>query len=151
MIVTCLLITGLGSAGLMGLSVSPVVSIVITSVTGSAAAIIAALSGLEEKSESAKRQQTKVNLSAPDGILVHCRSPTGFVGILVGSMLGIRARNQSWLGSAVAGEITQWTSAGLTGLAGHAEKLPASCLKVVISQAANDHIRQPQLHRAPAP
>lgn len=114
MMVTCLLITGLGIGWLVGLSVSPVVSIVITSVTGSAAAIVAALSGLEEKPEALEatnrgqpiRTRWSVN-PLPLTILV--------IGILVGSAFGVRARNQSWLGSAVAGEITQWTRAGLTG------------------------------------
>jgi hypothetical protein len=44
-----LLIIGVGIGWLIGLSVSPVVSIVITSVAGSAAAIVVALSGLEGK------------------------------------------------------------------------------------------------------
>jgi len=86
----------------------------ITSVTGSAAAIVAALSGLEEKPETLeianKGQPSRLRWSVnplPLTILV--------VGILVGSAFGVRARNQSWLGSAVAGEITQWTQAGLTG------------------------------------
>lgn len=112
--ITCLLITGLGIGWLVGLSVSPVVSIVITSVTGSVAAIIAALSGLKDKSdliEVANKDQTFQSILSvnplPLTILV--------VGILVGSAYGIRARNQSWLGSAVAGEVTQWTQAGLTG------------------------------------
>ena len=49
MIAFYLLATGLGIGWLTGLSVSPVVSIVITSVTGAAAAIVAALSVFKDK------------------------------------------------------------------------------------------------------
>lgn len=109
-----LTIIGAGIGWLVGLSVSPVVSIVITSVTGSAAAIIAAMSGLEDKSNQSdgndkllfRNYRWQVN-PLPLALLV--------VGILFGSTIGILARNQSWFGSDVSIEAHKWTRAGLTG------------------------------------
>lgn len=47
--IVALVVTGFGIGWLAGLSVSPVVSIVITSVTGSVATIVAALSGVKDE------------------------------------------------------------------------------------------------------
>jgi len=92
-------ITGLGIGWLVGLSVSPVISIVITSITGAAAAVITALSGLEEKS--------KWSVSpVPLALLV--------VGLSIGSGIGIRTRNLDWLGRNIAAEAAMWEAAGLT-------------------------------------
>lgn len=110
MIVTSLFFTGCGIGWLTGLSVSPVVSIVITSVTGSAAAIIAALSGLEEKPDEAnhtnKRQPFGWQVNPLPLMMV-------VIGIVLGAIVGISARNQHWFGSSVSAEIAQWTSNGL--------------------------------------
>jgi hypothetical protein len=94
---------------LIGLSISPVVSIVITSITTAAAALIAALSGLQDKQDEANRQQTPIlrwNVDPrPLMMLV--------IGILAGSLLGIKARNDGWLGNDLSIEIKKWTNAGL--------------------------------------
>lgn len=93
-----ILITGLGIGWLVGLSVSPVISIVITSITGAAAAVITALSGLEEKS--------KWSVSpVPLALLV--------VGLAIGSGIGVRTRNLDWLGRNLAAEAVMWEAAGL--------------------------------------
>lgn len=109
---TPLLITGVGIGWLIGLSVSPVVSIVITAVTGSAAAIIAALSGLEDKPDEGKEASRpkppllRWNIDPlPLMLLV--------VGILLGSLLGIKARNDGWLGTDLSIEVKKWTDVGL--------------------------------------
>lgn len=114
MIVFYLLAIGVGIGWLIGLSVSPVVSIVITSITGSAAAIIATLSGLEDKDdkpEETNKGQTFRHRWNIDPLPL----ATLVFGILVGSAIGIWARNHSWLGSQVESEVTQWRRAGLTG------------------------------------
>lgn len=108
-----ILITGFGTGWLIGLSVSPVVSIVITSVTGSAAAIIAAMSGVEKKlsdtNQSEKNEKIKtywiVN-PVPLAVLV--------VGLIVGSIAGILARNNNIFGSDISIEMQRWSKAGLT-------------------------------------
>lgn len=105
-----LIVTGIGVGWLIGLSVSPVVSIVITSIVGSAAAIVAALSGLNEadQEESPKDKpypiQRPIN-PMPLALLV--------LGMLFGSATGVLARNQHWLGSDVSGEVKKWTDFGL--------------------------------------
>lgn len=97
-LVASLLITGIGIGWLIGLSVSPVVSIVITSVTGSAAAVVAVLSGLE------KERQWSVN-PWPLAVLI--------AGLVSGSMIGIEARNQDWLGRDITAEVNKWTAPDL--------------------------------------
>lgn len=109
-IAASLFFTGLGIGWLTGLSVSPVVSIVITSATGSAAAIVAALSGLEEKPDEANNTTKRPRFGwqvnpLPLMLMV--------IGIALGAMAGISARNQHWFGSSVSAEIAQWTSNGL--------------------------------------
>jgi len=113
--ISSLLIIGAGIGWLIGLSVSPVVSIVITSVTGAAAAIVAAMSGLENQPNTSGKDETKShNFRAkinpfPMALLVF--------GIITGSIIGIIARNQDWFGSqeqsALSSEINQWTAMGL--------------------------------------
>lgn len=106
----CILVTGIGVGCLVGLSVSPVVSIVITTVVGSAAAIVAALSGLEDRASEtgAERQRRlarwRVN-PLPLALLV--------TGLLAGSLVGILARNNHWFGSDVSSEIQKWTGLGI--------------------------------------
>ncbi len=107
-----LLITGMGIGWLIGLSVSPVVSIVITTVTASAATIIAALSGLEDKPDEGKEANRQKPLllrwnvdPLPLMLLV--------VGIFLGSLLGIKARNAGWLGTDLSIEVKKWTDEGL--------------------------------------
>ncbi|MFZ4660329.1 MAG: hypothetical protein ACOYNY_25185 [Caldilineaceae bacterium] len=61
-VITALVVTGFGIGWLAGLSVSPVVSIVLTMVTGSVATIIAALSGVKEEFLKAETQPTVLRL-----------------------------------------------------------------------------------------
>lgn len=93
-----LLITGFGVGWLVGLSVSPVVSIVITSVVGSVAGIVGGLSGLEEQ------PKWKIN-PWPIALLI--------LGMVLGSVFGIQARTQDWLGTDISDEIAMWQAAGL--------------------------------------
>jgi hypothetical protein len=93
-----LTVIGFGIGWLVGLSVSPVVSIVITSLTGSVAAIVAVLTGLENE------PRWSVN-PLPTAVLV--------AAILVGSLLGLRARNDNWFGQDMAVMARRWQAAGL--------------------------------------
>lgn len=94
-----LLITGAGIGWLLGLAVSPVVASVITTVLGSAAAVIAGLSGVES--------QNRIRVDPwPVAILV--------IGLLIGSITGIQARNQDWLGRDITTDIRRWKAAGLS-------------------------------------
>lgn len=80
-----LLIVGAGLGWMVGLSVSPVVSIVISAVGTLTATVVAAVMGLQDKP---KWQITPVPLA----ILV--------IGLIFGSTLGIRAREFNLLGKA---------------------------------------------------
>ena len=104
-----LLFTGGGIGWLVGLSISPVVSIVITSVTGSAAAIIAAMSGiaqLESDKKDVDIQKAGWNINPlPLSILV--------IGLVAGTILGILVRNNSLFGSDISIEVQKWSQAGL--------------------------------------
>jgi hypothetical protein len=98
-----LLLAGAGIGWLVGLSATPVVSIVITSAIGTAAAVVTAMSGLENQgagSVGAWRVRTW-----PMAWFI--------IGLVIGSLFGVTARNQSWLGSDLSGEITKWTNLGL--------------------------------------
>ena len=97
-VVLSLSVIGFGVGWLVGLSVSPVVSIVITSVTATVAALVAAMSGIEEK------PQWAVN-PTPIAIFV--------AGLVVGSILGMWARSNDWLGRDVATEADAWLAAGI--------------------------------------
>jgi multisubunit Na+/H+ antiporter MnhC subunit len=105
--ILCVFLTGIGVGWLLGLSASPVVSIVITSVTGSAAAIVAALSGLNKEAKEANTEgQRRLAIDPlPLAALV--------IGIVFGSIVGISARNHHWFGSDRSSEIEQWTKLGL--------------------------------------
>ncbi len=98
---TSLFLIGAGVGWLVGLSVSPVVSIVLTSVMGTVAALVAALSGLDVEGQSPRFQVNPV----PIAVLI--------VGIIAGSLLGLRARNANWLGYTLQQEVARWQTAGL--------------------------------------
>ncbi len=114
-VITALVVTGFGIGWLAGLSVSPVVSIVIASVTGSVATIIAALSGVKEElldaesSSATLRRLLRAVTPVPIAWLM--------VGLIVGSLVGIKARNYNWFGPPpsmiLAQEVDKWAAYGL--------------------------------------
>lgn len=117
------LVIGAGVGWLAGLSVSPVVGIIITSVTGSAAAIIAVLAGIDarnDKSDIATGSNDSGE-SHRDGVVLLNRRPRVspvplmlfVIGIVAGSALGISARNNGVLGSGPSIAVDEWVRAGL--------------------------------------
>lgn len=102
-----LMIAGSGIGWLAGLSVSPVVAIMITSVIGAATAFTTTLgdwSGKLPKSEGGALSKKTLN-PVPLSLLV--------IGIFVGSISGVYARTRNWLGAPLSTEIVQWTDLGL--------------------------------------
>ncbi len=108
-IVFCLVSTGIGIGWLVGLSVSPVVSIVLTSVIGSSSAIIAALTGLSNQSRDTDELEQRVSRWYVSPVPLAALT----IGILLGSVLGILVRNYQFLGTNLSGEVTKWTSLGI--------------------------------------
>ena len=114
-----LVVTGFGIGWLAGLSVSPVVSIVLTTVTGSVATIIAALSGVNEEFLKPETQPNVLKrllagvTPAPWAWLV--------VGLMTGSSVGLWARTHNWFSPdppppsvlSLKDEIQQWVDLGL--------------------------------------
>lgn len=105
-------IIGIGIGWLLGLSVSPVVSIVITSVAGAAAAVIATKSGLEGRSSkiiAPDERQISISSSNTDprplAALV--------IGLALGSIVGIWVRTHDWLGVDTSMKFKEWTITGL--------------------------------------
>ncbi len=107
------LIIGLGIGWLIGLSVSPVVSIVISSVTASAAAIIAVVSGVKEKEQESEEGGSRLVSNLQSNITPW---PLAFliIGIVGGSILGLRVRTNDLLGRTdLKAEIQKWEEVGL--------------------------------------
>ena len=104
------MVVGIGIGWLIGLSVSPVVSIVLTSVTGTVAAIVATLGGLNDPTSEADDTEGKNSLRWRGNPL-----PLGMlgVGIIIGSILGLTLRKNHLLGSDISAEITKWTDQGI--------------------------------------
>lgn len=107
-----LLITGMGIGWLAGLSVSPVISMIITTIIGSAAAIIAAVSGLnnqqvdnDDTNGSNVRRFPSLD-TLPIAALV--------IGLVIGSYFGILARTHDWLEPDMTLEIKKWTNLGVS-------------------------------------
>ena len=106
-----LLIVGLGVGWLLGMSATPVVSIVITSLTATAAAVLAVMSGLEGTTfqentgpnSDSSRARKHIYL-APIVALV--------VGIVVGASVGLTSRSYAWFGTDLDAEISKWTRHG---------------------------------------
>ncbi len=117
-VITALVVTGFGIGWLAGLSVSPVVSIVLTMVTGSVATIIAALSGVKEEfldpenSPATLRRLLRIVTPVPLAWMV--------VGLFLGTIVGISVRTHNWLSPvppppplSLKEEIQQWVDLGL--------------------------------------
>lgn len=98
---TCLFLIGAGVGWLVGLSVSPVVGVILASVMGTVGTLVAALSGLHVEGEAPRYHVSPV----PIAILL--------AGIIIGSLVGLRARNANWLGWTPQQETAYWRAAGL--------------------------------------
>lgn len=129
------LLSGLGVGWLVGMSVSPVLHIVVASIVACVAAVVSglagvkALSGVVNDSRSADdgKQTGAQTLSAQNdrtGMLVPARArstvvdarPIGLLllGIGAGSCFGIYARTNEWLGPDLNHVTSRWSKTGLS-------------------------------------
>ncbi len=119
-VILALVVTGFGIGWLAGLSVSPVVSIVITTLTGTVATILAALSGVKEEfldvetSPNTLRRLLRWVTPVPLAWLV--------AGLVIGASTGLWARTHNWLSPdppapppvvLLKDEIQQWVDLGI--------------------------------------
>lgn len=115
-----LLVCGIGIGWLAGLSVSPVIAQILSSLLGMVAALVAVLCGIEwppgrrgdaiadqsppEPSKSLSRHLASLN-ALPIAVVI--------AGLVGGSLLGMTARTHDWFGMDPAREAEQWTRLGL--------------------------------------
>jgi hypothetical protein len=104
----CLLLSGMGVGWLIGLSVSPVIHIVITSLIAFVVSITGALAGLkvtpddEPPSESSSlKQKLQVEINPVPVMLI-------VIGIAFGASLGVYGRTNNWLGTNVNNFVAEW-------------------------------------------
>ena len=101
-----LLLAGLGIGWLAGLSVSPVISVVITSVVGATAAVVGALGGASNEKGQTTTSSFAVKVSAwPLVWLV--------AGLVIGSSLGVIARTHNFLLLGQNPSLRIWSNYGL--------------------------------------
>jgi hypothetical protein len=98
-------LSGIGLGWLTGLSASPVISIVLTSVFAVATGVITALSSIDQPKDG----QTKGPLHRADAWPVAVL----LLAIVFGSMVGIRARVNEWIGDSPSRIARRWRSEGL--------------------------------------
>ena len=124
---------GGGLGWLMGLSTTPVVAGVITALMTSAAAILGALGGVQSESGAAPSADAEAEGGLPPWNTRINPLPLAFLalGIVVGSIFGLRARNLNWLGSDVANEMQIGPRPVLISIR---RRWPDACLRVVSPQ-----------------
>ena len=113
----CVLISGLGLGWLVGLSVSPVIQIILTSLiaiivtlSGALAGISATQPGNDPQEDNKKRRSLS---SALDPLPIMCL----VMGLAAGSSLGVYARTNDWLGAASKPQkpfAEEWSDTGLS-------------------------------------
>ena len=106
------MVTGAGIGWLVGLSVSPVISIVITSIIGSAAAVIAAVSGLDIRDRDSDKADKRLSLDSRS--LDPVPIATLVIGLVIGSYFGIQARTYEWLEPDISLVHEKWVNLGLS-------------------------------------
>jgi len=110
----CLALSGIGVGWLIGLSVSPVIYIVITSLIAFIVSVTSALAGLklnEAENHSSDQPNHKHKLQVEINPLPMTLM---IVGLAVGASLGIYARTNNWLGPRPANFAARWKDTELS-------------------------------------
>lgn len=106
----CVMIGGLGVGWLVGLSASPVVAGVVTTLLGGIAAVVSAFVGVDfhatrsEESQSHRKSWVRAN-PLPLTLMI--------VAVVLGSALGVFARTKELLGPGPEAVARSWKAAGL--------------------------------------
>jgi cytoskeletal protein RodZ len=110
----CLALSGIGVGWLIGLSVSPVIYIVITSLIAFIVSVTSALAGLkldEAENNSSDQPNRKHKLQVEINPLPMTLM---IVGLAVGASVGIYARTNNWLGPRPANFAARWKDTELS-------------------------------------
>jgi hypothetical protein len=107
------LVAGFGLGWLAGLSISPIISIIISSLTGVTTAIIAGLSGLasnsvDEKERDNNERRVPISRQQVNPLPIVCF----IIGLCLGANTGIYARTNAWFGTSNDKIIEEWTNRG---------------------------------------
>jgi hypothetical protein len=109
----CLSVSGFGVGWLIGLSVSPVVHIVITSLIAFVVSVTSALAGLKVNGDKAQpnntvssRRKLRIEVNPVPMMLM-------VVGLAFGASLGVYGRTNSWLGPSASRFADHWKDTGL--------------------------------------
>jgi hypothetical protein len=109
----CVLVSGAALGWLVGLSVSPVIQVVLTSVVSIVVGISSALAGLKDQENEQPNETTKVKRLA-----AHSFNPVPImcmvIGLALGSSAGIYARSHNWLGTSTTSIASEWKDTGLS-------------------------------------
>lgn len=108
-----ILISGFGVGMLSGLSVSPVISIIINGIIGVAVATITVLSGLKPSDDSATTSWPRIQPVTPFPVAILV------IGIVTGALVGVPIRTYQLLGPNIDRTVSVWVapspqSSGLT-------------------------------------
>jgi hypothetical protein len=109
-----LLVSGLGIGWLMGLSASPILYSVVTSLLGLVVAVSGALAGVDlelpshEQEGARPKQRVVLSLVNPLPIVAL------ILGVVAGASVGIYGRTNDWLGPQPGRLIARWEQFGLS-------------------------------------
>ena len=105
----CLFLSGVAIGWLTGLSVSPTIHLVITSILATVGGIVGALAGIEhsasEETQGVIKKAPKIT-PVPMALLL--------IGLLPGSIMGLKARTNEWFGADPQQLINRWSITGIS-------------------------------------
>lgn len=126
----CLVLSGVGIGWLMGLSMSPILHIVVAGILTAVASVVSALSGFGAPRSDATKAPVESGLKPTDGpdlsaarndqrrpatrIVTVVPLASFVVGIVLGSSVGVYARSHDWLSPEPQAMVAKWRLTKLT-------------------------------------
>lgn len=108
--IACMLLSGLGVGWLIGLSVSPVLHIVVASVIALIVGVTGALMGLSNIGDVKESLLKKISEANPLPVTLLV------IGLGLGASFGVLSRTHNWLGKNSSDIIQEWQRNGLDSL-----------------------------------
>lgn len=107
-------LSGAGVGWLIGLSVSPVIYIVITSLIAFVVSITSALAGITVDREGTQAESRPASKRIPQVEINPLPVMFMVLGLVIGASLGVYARTNNWLGPNPASFVEQWKDTELS-------------------------------------